>query len=165
MPSGRLVMVTLRGSRTAMARGAWSFSTSLTHDSNMWGSIVAWATVTPTWQDGIKHSNNSIAYSTISLSRTFAQKLLMASDGKPLLLRAVRVKRRGSSQSLQNTNRQWKSLSHTDSYFGTNNVVWLWKQIVWLGEIQIFIPSYAITVCARKVLITTKTKQFKQQGS
>lgn len=43
-----MVMVTLRGSSTAMARGACSFSTSLTHASSKWGSIVAWATVTPT---------------------------------------------------------------------------------------------------------------------
>lgn len=34
-------------------------------------------------------------------SLTRAQKLLMASGGNPRLLRAVRVKRRGSSQSLQ----------------------------------------------------------------
>lgn len=35
---------------------------------------------------------------------TRAQKLLMASGGKPLLLSAVKVKRRGSSQSLQTEN-------------------------------------------------------------
>lgn len=46
--AGKLVMVTLRGSRTAMARGACSFSTSLAHASSRCGSIVAWATVTPT---------------------------------------------------------------------------------------------------------------------
>lgn len=46
--AGKLVMVTLRGSRTAMARGACSFSTSRTHASSRCGSIVAWATVTPT---------------------------------------------------------------------------------------------------------------------
>lgn len=43
-----MVMVTLRGSSTAMARGACSFSTSRTHASSRCGSIVAWATVTPT---------------------------------------------------------------------------------------------------------------------
>lgn len=46
--AGKLVMVTLRGSRTAMARGACSLSTSRAHASSRCGSIVAWATVTPT---------------------------------------------------------------------------------------------------------------------
>lgn len=50
-----------------------------------------------------------IAYLSISsciLHLTLAQKRLMASGGKPLLLRAVRVNRRGSSQSLE---RQYRS--------------------------------------------------------
>lgn len=41
-------MVTLSGSSTAMVRGAVSFSTSLTHASSKWGSVVVWETVTPT---------------------------------------------------------------------------------------------------------------------
>ena len=49
--SGRLVMVTLSGSSTAMALGAVSLSTSLTHDSSRWGSVVVWETVTPTCQE------------------------------------------------------------------------------------------------------------------
>lgn len=46
--SGRLVMVTLSGSSTAMALGAESFRNSLTHASRRWGSVVVWETVTPT---------------------------------------------------------------------------------------------------------------------
>lgn len=49
--SGRLVMVTLSGSSTAMALGAVSLSTSLTHDSSRCGSVVVWETVTPTCQE------------------------------------------------------------------------------------------------------------------
>ena len=41
-------MVTFRGSRTAMALGAVSFRISLTQASSRWGSMVTWATVTPT---------------------------------------------------------------------------------------------------------------------
>lgn len=53
--AGKLVMVTLRGSRTAMARGACSFSTSRAHASSRCGSIVAWATVTPTCRTACCH--------------------------------------------------------------------------------------------------------------
>lgn len=53
--AGKLVMVTLRGSRTAMARGACSFSTSRAHASSRCGSIVAWATVTPTYGTACRH--------------------------------------------------------------------------------------------------------------
>lgn len=49
--SGRLVMVTLSGSRTAMALGAVSFKYSLTHASRSCGSVVVWETVTPTWHE------------------------------------------------------------------------------------------------------------------
>lgn len=48
--AGKLVMVTLSGSRTAMTLGAVSFRYSLTHASRRWGSVVVWETVTPTCQ-------------------------------------------------------------------------------------------------------------------
>ena len=53
----------------------------------------------------------------LSLCNTFAQNLLMASGGNPLLRRAVRVNRRGSSQSLQHT--------HTHTYVLSIWLLWL----------------------------------------
>lgn len=102
---GKLVMVTLRGSRTAMARGACSFRTSRAQASSRCGSIVAWATVTPicgtacvtTLAKGCIHLPHPI----LPPAPTRAQKLLIASGGKPLRRRAVSVKSRGSSQSLR----------------------------------------------------------------
>ena len=104
-------------------------SSSLTHASNISGCRTVWA-MTYTQQIAITintkfhldvianniHSyciilvvviyiqidilyNTSIVVSYIRRN-TLAQKLLMASGGKPLLLRAVSVNSRGSSQSL-----------------------------------------------------------------
>lgn len=101
-------MVTLRGSSTAMARGACSFSTSRTHASSRCGSIVAWATVTPTCGTrdmACRHPGGWGRWlppaPPCPTAPTRAQKLLMASGGKPRRRRAVRVKSRGSSQSLR----------------------------------------------------------------
>ena len=60
-----------------MVRGAVTFSVSLTTASSICGSTTAWAPVRP----------------------MRAQKLLMASAGKPRRRRAVSVNSRGSSQS------------------------------------------------------------------
>lgn len=103
--AGKLMMVTLRGSRTAMARGACSFSTSRAHASSRCGSIVAWATVTPTCRTACRHQAGQGTHppgpSHPAPAPTRAQKLLMASGGKPRRRRAVSVKSRGSSQSLR----------------------------------------------------------------
>jgi len=103
--AGKLVMVTLRGSRTAMARAACSFSTSRAHASSRCGSIVAWATVTPTCGTACCHhasrGRTHPPRPMLSPAPTRAQKLLMASAGKPRRRRAVSVKSRGSSQSLR----------------------------------------------------------------
>lgn len=101
-------MMTRSDSSTAMARGAVSFSTSRTQASRRCGSIVVCATVTPTWQESSAsvtatitncHTQPSICPPNL-LGYTRAQKLLMASGGKPRRRRAVSVKSRGSSQSL-----------------------------------------------------------------
>lgn len=49
------------------------------------------------------HTSFSCFFCMCFYSLTRAQKLLIASEGNPRLLRAVRVKSRGSSQSLKNT--------------------------------------------------------------
>lgn len=64
--SGRLVMVTLSGSSTAMALGAESFRKSLTHASRRWGSVVVWETVTPTCHKILLHNSTLLAHAITS---------------------------------------------------------------------------------------------------
>lgn len=96
----------LSGCRIAMALGAVSFKKSLTHASRRCGSVVVWETVTPTCR-GVVFNYTTVLNECMQLQgpsntlHTRAQKLLIASAGKPLLLSAVKVKSRGSSQSLQ----------------------------------------------------------------